>query len=177
MAFISENVALSDQLVWADDFDATFRAHYSRLVRSLTVASGSSEAAADAVQEAFVKAHLSWRKVSRYDDPVGWIRRVAINKLRDEYRKGTRKRNAVERLAAQPTNDVAEPSIDEITPLLAQLPRQQRLALALYYVEGLSLRQTAEAIGISEGAVKFHLHSGRERLKGIVAKKQNALHD
>ena len=177
VAFVSENVALSDQLVWADDFDATFRAHYARLVRSLTLVSGSSESAADAVQEAFVKAHLSWRKVSRYDDPVGWIRRVAINKLRDEYRKGTRKRNVVERLAAQPSLDVAEPTIDEITPLLAQLPRQQRLALALYYVEGLSLRQTAEAIGVSEGAVKFHLHSGRERLRGILAKSQHAVHD
>ncbi len=141
VAFVSENVGLADQLVWADDFDATFRAHYARLVRSLTLVSGSSESAADAVQEAFVKAHLSWRKVSRYDDPVGWIRRVAINKLRDEYRKGNRKRNVVERLAAQPASDVAEPSIDEITPLLAQLPRQQRLALALYYVEGLSLRR------------------------------------
>jgi RNA polymerase sigma-70 factor (ECF subfamily) len=159
-------------VVCVDDFDTTFRAHYPRLVRSLTVVSGSAEAASDAVQEAFVKAHLRWHTVSRYDDPVGWIRRVAINKLRDEYRRSTRKRSAVERLAAQPTAGVAEPSVDELTPLLAGLPRQQRLALALYYVEGLSLRQTAEAIGVSEGAVKFHLHSGRERLRGILVKNQ-----
>ena len=40
---------------------------------------------------AFVAAHLRWRTVSKYDDPVGWVRRVAINKLRDVHRSDTRK--------------------------------------------------------------------------------------
>ena len=73
-----------------DSVETLFRAHYARLVRALAVVAGSQEAAADAVQEAFVKAHLHWRRIQRYDDPVGWIRRVAINKLRDDHRRGGR---------------------------------------------------------------------------------------
>ena len=53
-----------------DEFDELFAANYERLVRALTVISGSREAAADAVQEAFVKAHLRWGRVARLEDPV-----------------------------------------------------------------------------------------------------------
>ncbi len=155
-----------DELVWIDDFESTFRAEYGRLVHALTVVAGDPETAADAVQEAFVKAHLRWRRVSRYDDPVGWIRRVAINNLRDEHRRGGRKRKALERLAGERHDQPTEPAIDEISGLIAGLPRQQRLCVALYYVEGLTVAETAAALDLSEGAVKFHLHQGRKRLRG-----------
>jgi len=155
-----------DELVWIDDFESTFRAEYGRLVRALTVVAGNADTAADAVQEAFVKAHLRWRRVSRYDDPVGWIRRVAINNLRDEHRRGGRKRKALDRLAQERHEVPSEPVIDEISGLLAGLPRQQRLCVALYYVEGLTVAETATALDLSEGAVKFHLHQGRKRIRG-----------
>lgn len=151
-----------------DDLDALFRMHYGRLVRALTAACGDREQAADAVQEAFVKAHLRWRRLQRYDDPVGWIRRVAINRLRDDHRRDGRKRSAVERLAAAPATPApAGAAVDSADPLrlLRDLPRQQRLCLALYYVDELSVTETAAALGISAGAVKFHLHQGRERLR------------
>jgi DNA-directed RNA polymerase specialized sigma24 family protein len=38
--------------------------------------------------------------------------------------------------------------------------------VALYYVEGLTVAETAAALELSEGAVKFHLHQGRKRLRG-----------
>ncbi|MCU1398969.1 MAG: polymerase, sigma-24 subunit, subfamily, partial [Acidimicrobiales bacterium] len=139
---------------------------HARLVRALTVACGDDQRAADAVQHAFVKAHLRWRTISRYDDPVGWIRRVAINRLRDEHRSDVRKRRAVERLAAQPAPSQAEPDIGDVGALLAALPRQQRLSLALFYVEDLSVAEVAAALEISQGAVKFHLHQGRNALRG-----------
>jgi DNA-directed RNA polymerase specialized sigma24 family protein len=37
--------------------------------------------------------------------------------------------------------------------------------LALHYVEGLPVREVAAEMGLSEGAVKFHLHGGRDRLR------------
>ncbi len=156
-----------------ETLETLFRAHYGRLVRALTLVSGNREQAADAVQEAFVKAHLHWRRVSRYDDPVGWVRRVAINRLRDEHRRNGRKQQAMERLAARPDEgDLAidaEPSADAtIMTTLADLPRQQRLAVALFYVDGLSVAEVAVAMRLSEGAVKFHLHQGRERLRSVL---------
>ena len=165
--------ATVDALSFAsDDIEPYFRAHYGRLVRALTLVCGDSEAAADAIQEAFVKAHLRWRKVGRYDDPIGWIRRVAINGLRDEHRRSQRKDRAVTRLSAGTADSTPAHEISELTDVagaIAELPRQQRLAIALYYLEGLSVAETAATLDISEGAVKFHLHQGRERLRGRLA--------
>jgi RNA polymerase sigma-70 factor (ECF subfamily) len=154
-----------------DSVDDLFRVHYARLVRALTLVSGSREAAADAVQEAFVKAHLHWARVGRYDDPVGWIRRVAINRLRDDHRRSVRKQQAVDRLASEqaiwaPPEDSHDA---DLTWMLAQLPRQQRLALALFYVDELTVAQVARAMRLSDGAVKFHLHQGRERLRRVLS--------
>jgi RNA polymerase sigma-70 factor (ECF subfamily) len=157
-------------VVVVDDVESVFRAHYGRLVRALTVVAGSRELASDAVQEAFVKAHLHWRRVQHYDDPVAWIRRVAINKLRDEHRRTRRKRAAVQRMEARPAQpDEADAwHSDEVATWLASLPRQQRLALALFYVSELSVAEVAAALEISDGAVKYHLHQGRERLRVLI---------
>lgn len=164
------------QITVVDDLDSLFRAHYARLVRTLTLVSGDRESAADAVQEAFVAAHLRWRRVQRYDDPVGWIRRVAINKLRDGHRRRTRKDRAFERMSTiaprpdtDPTPEAAGGLGDDgaaTLALLAGLPRQQRLCVALFYVDNLSIAEIAAALDVSEGAVKFHLHQGRNRLRG-----------
>ncbi len=168
VAIVSEVGSLDDISV-VDDLETMFRAHYGRLVRALTLVAGSQEAAADAVQEAFVKAHLHWRRVQRYDDPVGWIRRVAINKLRDENRRQGRKNRAVERLQVEVRSDGIEWSDGtDAGALLAELPRQQRLAMALFYVEGLSVAEVAASLKLSDGAVRFHLHQGRTRLRGLL---------
>lgn len=156
------------ELVAVDTLETLFRAHYGRLVRALTLVCASREVAADAVQEAFVKAHLHWGRVSRYDDPVGWIRRVAINGLRDDHRRQTRKSRAEQRLSNERPNTL-EPAIDESAQMLAGLPRQQRLAMALFYVDGMSVAEVAAAMKLSQGAVKFHLHQGRARLRGSIA--------
>ncbi len=165
--------ALMTELTHVDDFEAMFRAHYGRLVRAMTVVSGNGESAADAVQSAFVKAHVRWRRLRHYEDPVAWIRRVAINELRDEARRNVRKQRAVERLGPQIQHTTHEPVLDEMAGLLAQLPRQQRLAVSLYYVEQLTVAEIAVALKLSEGAVKFHLHRGRERLRTVLTGKGN----
>ena len=147
------------------DVESYFRDHYARLVRSLAIVCGDGELAADAVQEAFVRAHARWRTLRHYDDPVGWIRRVAINLLRDDHRRSTRRRRAIARLAAEPVTTVAATEPDGMAALLAELPRQQRTAVALFYVEGLSVAEVATAMDLAEGSVKSHLHDARRRLR------------
>lgn len=151
--------------------DSLFRAHYGRLVRALALACNDQEIAADAVQEAFVKAHLHWRRIQHYDDPVGWIRRVAINRLRDDHRRQSRKGIALERLASEPqVQSVEQHDFDsDVQAILAQLPKQQRIAVALFYVDELSIAEIATALKVSEGAVKSYLHQGRARLRSVVA--------
>ena len=143
------------------------------MVRSLSVACGDREAAADAVQDAFTRAFVRWRRISRYDNPAGWIRHVALNRLRDHFRHAVRGRRAVERLGGQTDHvvDGPEPPVeapDALAGAVAELPKQQRIAVALYYVEQLSVLEVADSMGLSEGAVKYHLHAARTSLREIV---------
>jgi RNA polymerase sigma-70 factor, ECF subfamily len=151
------------------DFDDTFRRCYAPMVRSLTVAAGDREVAADCVQDAFMRAFARWRRVSRLDDPPGWIRHVAVNRLRDHFRKTTRGRTALNRLEEQTDATVAEPPLpSDAAALLAGLPPQQRIAAALFYIEELSVLEIASAMQLTEGAVKYHLHAARKSLRGTL---------
>src|SRR4029077_4938176 len=77
----------------------------TRLVRSLAAAGYPD--ASDAVQEAFVQAVVHWRRVSRYDDPLAWIRRVAVNKGHNRRRSRRRQALLVEHIASTTPAPVA----------------------------------------------------------------------
>jgi RNA polymerase sigma-70 factor (ECF subfamily) len=149
------------------DFDETFREHYWPMVRSLSVACGNREAAADAVQDAFTRAYARWRRISRYEHPAGWIRHVALNRLRDHFRHEARGVSARERMAghARETVDAPELPDDALMAAVRALPAQQQIAVSLFYVEQLSVREIAASMKLSDGAVKYHLHAGRAALR------------
>ena len=148
------------------DFDDTFRRCFGSMVRSLAVAAGDREVAADCVQDAFMRAFVRWNRVSKLDDPVGWIRHVAVNRMRDHFRKVERGGRAVGRLRSQQSMVSAAPNEpSELAALLAQLPPQQRIAAALFYVEDLGVAEIADAMQLSDGAVKYHLHAARASLR------------
>lgn len=155
------------------DFDAFFVDHYERLVRSLTAMTGDRELARDSVQDAFVKASGRWRRISRYDDPVGWVRRVAINRSRDLHRAEQRRRKREQRVASG--DDTGEPDRTadlagalHLEELFATLPGQQRRVASLFYVESLSVAEIAAALSLSPGAVKYHLNRARTALRPII---------
>ena len=134
------------------DFEAVFRDAFEPMVRALTVASGSRTVAEDCVQEAFSRAFVRWRRIGGYDDPAGWIRHVAVNVMRDHHRREQRKRRAVTRLAARPDEVTAAPEPGAgLAELVAALPEQQRIAASLFYVEQLSVRETAARDGPVRG--------------------------
>jgi RNA polymerase sigma-70 factor (ECF subfamily) len=135
------------------------------------MACGDAEQAADAVQEAFARAHVRWRRLRRYEDPVGWVRRVAMNLLRDQHRRSKRKDRALARLAAVPAAPEGGPRHVGLGELLDELPPQQRTAVALYYVEDLSVAEIASAMGLAEGSVKSHLHDARRRLRKVIGEE------
>jgi len=156
-----------------NDFDQFFMDHHASLVRSLTAITGDSELAADSVQDAFQRAYLRWGRISRYDNPVTWVRRVAINRSRDLIRSDQRRRRNENRAA--PDEAVVDPeSESHLIPLLRRLPERQRIAMVLYYMEGLSVEQVADQMSLSQGAVKYHLHEGRERLRPLLENQENS---
>jgi RNA polymerase sigma-70 factor (ECF subfamily) len=157
-------VALSAGAVPAGS-EALFRANYRRLVRSL---SPVSDAAADSVQEAFVEAIRHWEVVAACDDPPAWLRRVAVNKLRDQGRGRQREQRILARLQrVRPTVQASGDPAD-VRAVIRRLPMRQRLSMTLFYLEDLSIEDVASAMGITVGAVKASLHSGRKRMRSIL---------
>jgi RNA polymerase sigma-70 factor, ECF subfamily len=161
----------ADQLVThpEPEFEAFFHIHYDPLVRSLTVITGDRETARDCVQEAFIKAAVRWRRVRRYDNPVAWVRRVAINRSRDLHRS-TRRRQRRESLTSDGGVGDLDPAgmVDgqlTMAALIARLPPRQRSAVALYYIDDLPLAEIADGLGITVGAVKCHLNQARATLR------------
>ena len=106
-----------------------------------------------------------WRRISRYDHPAGWIRHVALNRFRDHFRHEQRGAQVRERLAGDSPTTVDAPQLpdDALMDAVARLPQQQRIAVSLFYVEQLSVREIAVSMKLSEGAVKYHLHAGTRR--------------
>jgi RNA polymerase sigma-70 factor (ECF subfamily) len=145
--------------------EALFWQSYASIVQALALAGGDLAAAEDATQEAFAQAWVRWDRISRYDNPGAWVRRVAINKLRNAHRSRLRGEAAVERMAYEvASTPLSEPESD-LTGALQRLPYKQRLCAVLFYVDGLSTAEVARAMGISQGSVSQHLNRARTALR------------
>lgn len=133
------------------------------------IAAGYADAS-DAVQEAFVQAVVHWRRIARYDDPLAWVRRVAINKARNRSRSRRRQSALADRLGERESRvvGVLEGPDDDVIEAVAALPQQQRLVVALFYYSDLSIRQVADVLGVSVGTVKSQLHAARAAVAHIL---------
>ena len=152
--------------------EALFRQSYTSIVQALALAGGDLAAAEDATQEAFAQAWMGWSRISRYDNPGAWVRRVAINKLRNAHRSRLRRKAAIERMNSEISTTAAprEPESDLIGGL-QRLPYKQRLCAVLFYVDELSTAEVAQAMGISQGSVSQHLNRARTALRAYLEGK------
>jgi RNA polymerase sigma-70 factor (ECF subfamily) len=151
----------------ASDFDELFTREYPRLVVLLTAVTGRRSVAEELAQEAFIRAHQRWRRVSRYDRPASWLRRVALNlasnwRARQRTEERTVRRLGDERAAAEPRDD------DRFWALVRQLPDRQGAALALFYLEDRPVAEVAAILGCAESTAKVHLHRGRAALARLL---------
>jgi RNA polymerase sigma-70 factor (ECF subfamily) len=149
-----------------EEFDALFRRAYPPLVRALAVADGP-DAAVDAVQDAFVQALRHWKRISAYDDPAAWVRRVAVNRLANQRRKRRRGERATARLGIDQPAELTPTDVD-LAAAVAALPDGQRRAITLHYLADLSVDQVADAMSIAPGTVKSQLHDARRALRAAL---------
>lgn len=147
-------------------FDAFYRKEYSAVVAISYAMSSSRAVAEDLAQEAFLRAHRDWAVVGAMESPGGWVRRVALNLSKSRLRRLRAETVAVFRLNASDTiSPTRDPDTDSFWAEVRRLPSRQAQAIALRYVEELSLAEIASVLEIAEGTVKALLHQGRERLR------------
>jgi RNA polymerase sigma-70 factor, ECF subfamily len=148
---------------------ASFEQFYERELRSVVglayALSGSRSAAEDLAQDAFVAAHRNWGKISQYDKPEAWVRRVVANLSVSRFRKSISEARALARLNRdQHILPELPVEADEFWSAVRSLPRRQAQSLALHYLEDRPVNEIAEILECSPNTVKVHLHKGRAGL-------------
>lgn len=147
------------------NFDDFYRAEYGRVLALAFALTGDRGAAEDLVQDAFVAAHRKWERVSGYDAPGAFVRRVVANRSRSWFRRRGRESAALARLAARPTREHDAPVDGEtFWAAVRSLPAQQSRCIALRYVEDLDVAAIAAVLGCAESPVRVHLHRARRTL-------------
>ncbi len=154
----------------ARDFDGFFKDTYTATVRTLEYDGNCREDAQDAAQEAYVRAYARWWRVGHYNEPAAWVRRVAVNVIRDDHRRLIVREKAMPIIAVDPV--IPEPELpSDFAEVIEILPQRQRCAVDLYYRAGFSTEEAAARMGISPGAFRFHLSRARRALTPRMAER------
>jgi RNA polymerase sigma-70 factor (ECF subfamily) len=161
---VSENIPAMPRI---EGFDAFYASEYPRAVAVAHALLGGGLVAEDVVQETFLATYRQWDRVSRYENPRAWVRRVLVNRATSSLRRRSAEWRAVTRLSGRVDPgwvSAIEPESGEVWKAVAQLPKRQAQSVALYYVDQLSLDEIGEVLGCSAGTVKTHLSRARTRL-------------
>lgn len=146
-----------------DDFTTFYRQQVRSLV-ALAAAVAGADRAEEIAQEALLRAHQQWPRISTYDKPGAWARRVTLNLATSTRRRRHAEARALERLGGRRRLDALPPEIEGFWALVRRLPPRQAAAVALHYLDDLSVADLADALGCAEGTAKAHLHKGRQTL-------------
>lgn len=135
--------------------------------------------AEDLTQETFTRAYekLGTFKSRRRFFP--WLYSIGMNLLRDHLRRqGTRNSLFADRSESEQWADpdgqnclkmadcVLE--VGQVALALEKLPFQYSEPMLLYYREGLTVREIADALNVSPAAVKVRMHRGRDKIKQLL---------
>ena len=158
-------------------FDDYYRSDYRKLVGLAYVMTGSHVAAEDLAQDALTEAHRKWAKISTYDDPAGWVRRVMINKSTSRLRRVRTEAKGLVQIAARRAETLVptERSL-EVWEAVRRLPTRQAQVIALFYWEDRSIADISEILDLSPETTKTHLKRARSTLAiGLDAHREGLL--
>lgn len=159
-------MAASATVTYTPSFDDFYRTHFRSVAGICYALTGSWWTAEEVAQEAFLAAHRKWPRVSQYDRPDLWVRRVAANLAVSRVRRRVAEAKALLRLASRrsPTSDDPPREDDSLWRAVRALPARQAQAITLRYVDDCPLVEIAQILGCAEGTVKSHLARGRAAL-------------
>lgn len=158
----------------SDDFDAFYTGSYRRLVGQVYAMVGHLGEAEDAVQEAYCRAWQRWSSVREYTDPEAWVRTVAYRVAVSSWRKAVNRLTAHRRHGPpDPVPDIGPEQIAFVECLRALTPEQRR-AVVLHHLVGLTVDDIAAETGVPVGTVKSRLARGRKAMAALLDKEANA---
>ena len=135
------------------------------LLRSATLlTAGDTHLAEDLVQTTLVRLYVAWPRARRTNLDA-YARRALVNNLIDEKRRPFSRRERVVEQLPEGVEPARTGIPDAVLAALAALPPGMRAAIVLRHVEGLSVEETAAALGCGTGSVKSQTARGLDKLR------------
>jgi RNA polymerase sigma-70 factor, ECF subfamily len=180
-----EDLALRVSANDAAAFEAIVSLTHRKLYRLAASLIGDAHEAEDVLQESYIKAFdaLTARRFEARSEIATWLHRIVLNRAIDALRARRRSRWRTlwlgEKSASEPAVDPrprleARDALRTIERWLEDLPDDQRSALVLKELEGLTVPEIAELLRTSEGAIEQRLVRARQALR---KKKQGDDHE
>jgi RNA polymerase sigma-70 factor (ECF subfamily) len=142
------------------DIESIYRAQANRLWRALSLATGNSDVASEAVAEAFAQV---LRRGDAVTDPTAWVWRSAFRIAMGELKRRSRADEQLFELG----QEMPETFVD-LWNAMGELTRHQRVAVVLADYAGYSHEDIARILGSSTAAVGVHVHRARRRLRVLL---------
>jgi RNA polymerase sigma-70 factor (ECF subfamily) len=151
-----------------EEYDLLFTVEFRAVMRTVYLMVRDLDRAEDITQDAFVQLLRHWKKVSRYDRPGAWVRRVAIRLAMDSLQR-ERLRAVVERKFEPPSTP--GPVDIDVLRAVGGLPPMQRAAVILHYLEDRPFAEIADILGCSESTARVHVHRARKHLAEVLGEE------
>jgi RNA polymerase sigma-70 factor (ECF subfamily) len=153
--------------------------HHDDALRYATHLLGDPADAEDAVQETFVRAYRYLASYREQDRFRAWLWRILVNRCRTLAVDRSRRPQPRDLAQYPDLVDPASPDADldramlrrELAAALASLPADQREAVLLHLVEGLSYPEISAATGAGVSALKMRVHRACERLRTLLSSR------
>lgn len=162
----------------AERLGALFDAHQGRLYALALRMSSDPEEARDLLQETFLRAARRSTSIPEADRAAeAWLVQVLVNLCRDRWRRLKVRREA----GPAPRWSVAAPDDPEqlerargaVRDALATLRPKTRAIVVMHEIEGRDRKSIARLLGMSEVTVRWHLSTGRSRLRAQLEPQVN----
>ncbi|MBC7235957.1 MAG: RNA polymerase sigma factor [Chloroflexi bacterium] len=153
-------------------FEGLFDRYHKPILNYLYRLLGDAANAEEVAQDVFVKAYNALAGLPDGANDRAWLYRIATNTAYDLLRR----RKLIEWLPLLDRDSLNVPDRDlqravgereAVQNALNKLPLKYRVPLVLYGVQGYSVAEVAEMMGLSEGTVKTRLYRARERFREV----------
>jgi RNA polymerase sigma factor (sigma-70 family) len=157
-----------------DAFEAFFARHSTPIYRTAYALTGDPQVAEEVLQDTFVRAYDRRSTLRAGVSPLPWLHRVALNLCYTRLRQSRVRWEPISQalgrilrdLSGEPHDFVEQRELSEIVRAgIAALPPKQQSVVGLYYLRELSIRETADLLGVRPGTVKSRLHYGLRALR------------
>ncbi len=155
-------------------FAALFERHRVSVYRAALALTGDPGASEEVVMDTFGRAYIHRRRLRTDVSPLPWLHKVALNLCYSRLaRRRLRSEPVTDLVAEQMADATAGPAVNAewaelrviVREGIAGLSEKHRAVVVLYYLEGRSLQETADILGLPLGTVKSRVHHALRDLR------------